>query len=275
MRKLIKILVATMLVAVSVTSCVEVDNGYKGVAYKPYSGGLDPKQVYPEGVDMGISWLWNDMITYDCRQKTTDIQAELLDVNSMTVGVTASVFHRVIPTKIGYLHLEKGLDYEKTYIVPVFEGCLKNIIGKYTAQEIVSSKRDVVQKEIKQLLDTAFMKNYIQCDDIIIRDVNLPQSINNAIVAKQVQDEKNLLAEKMKKEKQNLAEAQIAEAKGQYEASVFDAKRKAILSQPKMLELKKLENEALMWKGFLQHGHSPFGNNNMFGVTPAVVKGLK
>lgn len=185
------------------TSCVEVGNGYKGVAYKPYSGGLDPNQVFPEGVDIGVSWLWNEMITYDCRQHTTDIQANLLDVNNMSVGITASVFHRVIPNKIGFLHLEKGQDYEQTYIKPIFEGALKNVIGKYTAQELVSSKREAVQKEVKSILDQAFKVNYIQCDDIIIRDVNLPQAINTAITAKQVQEEKNLLAEKKKVEKSN------------------------------------------------------------------------
>jgi len=41
-----------------------------------------------------------------------------------------------------------------------------------------------------------------------------------------------------------------------------------------MLELKRLENEGLMWEGFKAHGKSPFGDNNMYGIIPTVVKGL-
>ncbi len=47
------------------------------------------------------------------------------------------------------------------------------------------------------------------------------------------------------------------------------------MSQPKMLEMMKIENDRIMWEGFNKHGNSPFGNNNMFGVTPTVVSGLK
>ena len=37
----------------------------------------------------------------------------------------------------------------------------------------------------------------------------------------------------------------------------------------------KLENDRIMWKGYQAHGNSPFGHNNMFGVIPSVVAGLK
>ena len=42
-----------------------------------------------------------------------------------------------------------------------------------------------------------------------------------------------------------------------------------------MLKLLELENEKLMWEAFKATGKSPFGNNNMFGVVPSVIKGLK
>ena len=257
------------LILLVISSCAEVENGYKGVVYKPYSGGLNPETIYPEGVKISPAWLWNEMIQYDCRQQTTNIDAKLLDVNNLSVNVTASVFHRVIPDKIGFLHLDKGQDYEYSYITPVFEGALKNVIGKYTAQELVTSKRNIVQQEVKAILDKAFKINYILCDDIIIRDVTLPKQIIAAITAKQVQEERNLLAEKKKVEEENLAAARIAKAEGDYQAALFDAKTKDILSQPKMLKLKELEiqgNAISKWNG-------SFGTNNVFSEIP-IIKGL-
>jgi len=243
------------------TGCTEVQNGFKGVVYKPYAGGLNPDEIYGEGVDIGLSWFWNDMITYDCRQKTTDIETTLLDVNGMDVDITASVFHRVIPQEIGYLHLNKGTDYEETYIVPVFEGVLKDVVGDYTAQSLVTDSRTQAQVRIKEALTIAFKKNNIICDDIIIRDVDLPQRITDAIEAKQVQDEKNLLAQKKKLEEENLADARIAREKGNYEAAKYQEKTKELMSQPRLLELYRAETERIWAK----KGVSPYGDSNVFG----------
>jgi len=266
MKNLVFILMIGLF-AMTLPSCTEVQNGFKGVVYKPYDGGLDPSEIYGEGVDMGLSWFWNDMITYDCRQKTTDIETTLLDVNGMDVQVTGSVFHRVVPNEIGYLHLNKGTDYEETYIVPVFEGVLKDVIGDYTAQSLVTDKRTEAQIRIKEALTIAFKKNHIICDDIIIRDVDLPNRITNAIESKQVQEEKNLLAEKKKKEEENLAEARIAKAKGNFEAAQYQAKTKKILSQPAMLELYRAETERI----WAEQGVSPWGNNNVFGESSNIL----
>ena len=50
----------------------------------------------------------------------------------------------------------------------------------------------------------------------------------------------------------------------------IDAKTKAIMSQPKMLELKKLEIEQI----WAEKGVSPYGTNNVFGANTTVLKGL-
>ena len=255
----LKVALLVLIVAVSFTSCTEVDNGFKGVVYKPYSGGLDPAQVYPEGVDIGVSWLWNDMITYDCRQHTTNIAAELLDKNNLAVTVEASILYRVQANNIGKLHLDKGITYESDFIRPISQGALMNVVGRYTAQELIS-KREQVQKEIKEILVESFATNNLNCDDIIIRDINLPKSINNAITAKQVQEEKNLTSEKFKVEQQNIAAAQEATAIGNRNAAKFNAEAQKLLSRPDLLELKRIE----VLETYASKGISPFGTNNVF-----------
>lgn len=260
------------IAAFALVSCAEVDNGFRGVAYKPYAGGLDPTHVYSEGVDMGISWLLNDMIEYDCRQKTMTIELTPLDSNQMEVKMEASVFYRVMPDKIGYLHKEKGRDYEKTYIEPNFKGAIKNVVGNYTAQKMVTSKRDIIETEVKTILDKAFLVNHIICDDIIISDVNLPPTIREAITEKMTQDEKNLTAEKKKVQEENLASAKVAKAKGDSAAKVIEAQaearyinevQKALASSPNYVELKKVEK----WDG-------TFGTNNVFSSIP-MIRGLQ
>ena len=80
------------------------------------------------------------------------------------------------------------------------------------------------------------------------------------------------MIEKLKKlEEENLAAALVAKKQGEYEAAKFESKTKDILSQPKMIQLMEVENQRLMWEGFLKHGKSPFGEHNIYGTTPSIL----
>ena len=59
----------------------------------------------------------------------------------------------------------------------------------------------------------------------------------------------------------------MATAKGNYEAAQYDAKTKEILSQPKMLELYRLETARIR----ATNGTSEWGNNNVFGNTSGIL----
>lgn len=244
------------------TSCTEVPNGERGVAYKPYAGGLDPEKVYDEGVDVGLSWLWNDMVTYNIRQQSLDLNMTLMDKEGLDVDISATLLYRVIPNRIGYLHEEKGEDYESSYVRPIAESACKKVVATFGAIELNVAKRDTAELLIKEGIEMIFeTNNHLQVDNVMIRDVDLPDKIANAIVAKKEQDERNLLAEKKKLEEENLAQARIAKAKGNYEAAQYEAQTKEIMSQPKMLKLMELENDRI----WAQKGVSKYGSNNVFG----------
>lgn len=261
MNKFLFFLFAVFSVSL-MTSCTEVENGERGVAYKPYNGGLDPDFVYGEGVDVGISWLWNEMITYNIRQQSLDMDMVLMDKEGLDVDISVTLLYRVIPNRIGFLHEEKGQDYQDSYVLPIAQSACKKIVAGFGAIELNVSKRDSAEILIKETISNIFAENnHLQVDNVMIKDVDLPDKIANAIIAKKEQDERNLLAEKKKLEEENLAQAAIAKAKGEYEAAEYTAKTKEILSQPKMLELKKLEIQELWAK----KGVSPYGSNNVFG----------
>lgn len=281
-----KKLLLLVLAAFTIVSCTEVDNGYKGVAYKPYGNGLEKEHVYNEGVDIGVGWLWNDMITYNTRQQTIDIETTLLDKDGLDVPISASIFYRVIPNKIGFLHDEKGPDYRETYIVPVFEGVLKDIVGKYGALELVVDKRQQAQEEIQSLLTAELAINHLTAENIIIRDIDLPTKISAAIEAKQEQEQRNLLAEKKEEEQkflanalvakaQGKADAKVASAKGNAEAAIHDSRARLKLSTPALIRLQQVENEKLKWSAFMKTGKSPYGSHNIFGVDTPIIKTIQ
>ena len=116
---------------------------------------------------------------------------------------------------------------------------------------------------------------YVQYKRIRITDVNIPDGISVLAEQTAVQLGKNELAGKMEAEKISLAAAKVAEAQGNYQAGLLDAKTKDLMSQPKMLDLYKLETERIEAEGFREHGKSKYGANNIFGSETSVIKGLR
>jgi regulator of protease activity HflC (stomatin/prohibitin superfamily) len=92
-------------------------------------------------------------------------------------------------------------------------------VGRYTPQELYSTKRDAIQIEIYAETKKIVSDQYIQLNEILVRDVTLPQSMNEAIERKlkqeQASEEYDFKLEVAKKE----AEKQRIEARGKADAN--------------------------------------------------------
>ena len=260
-------------ISLSVISCTDVAPGHKGVEVE-WGGKTNMNMVYDEGMHFGTSWIVDDMIEYDCREQTMIVNESFLDYDGLETPVQVYLYYNPIPGSVNKLHTQIGQDFRETKLTGVFKGAVKTVIAQHKALLLNREDRPVAEKKITDILNQELPTMFVECKRVQITDIDLPTGIKNMIQEAKIQDERNKLAEKKELEKKNLANAEIARAKGEYEAATYDAKTKEILSQPKMLELKSLENEAIMWEGYLKHGTSPFGNGNMYGITPAVIKGL-
>ena len=77
-------------------------------------------------------------------------------------------------------------------IKPALRSAARSVVGRYTPEQLYSSKRDVIQKEIydetKKILDD----QYIIVNDVLVRDVTLPATIKDAIERKLKQEQESL-----------------------------------------------------------------------------------
>jgi len=93
------------------------------------------------------------------------------------------------------------------------------VVGRYTPEQLYSSKRDVIQTEIfvetKKILD----KQFIQLNEILVRDVTLPPTIKEAIERKLKQEQESLEYEFRLVTAKKEAEKQIIEAQGKADAN--------------------------------------------------------
>ena len=87
--KTIKIL---LVLAISATmfNCTTVESGHKGVEVS-WGGETNMQKIYPEGMDSGIHWIWDDMVEYDVREKTIVQAFEFNDKNNMVTRVELSL----------------------------------------------------------------------------------------------------------------------------------------------------------------------------------------
>lgn len=258
MKKIIFLLVTVLTVGLF-TSCESVESGHKA-ALVEWGGKTDMTQVYGEGMHIGLSFMLNDLVSYDVREKTITEKFEFNDKNNMKTPVAVSIDYKLIGDKVNVIHSTIGKDQLDAKIMTTLSSAAKQVIPQYSASELNLSKRDEAESKIWDILKTEFPTFYTTCSRVRITDVDIPKGIADAAeqTAKQLELNK-LSASKVEQSKNNL------------EAAKYDAESKAILSKPEMLALKKLEVE-MEWA---KKGVSPYGNNNVFGGETAIVRGLK
>lgn len=256
-------------------SLVTIQPGDKGVLFEKWGQGLNKDIVYDEGTHIVAPW--NSMIIYDIRQKTENMTMNVLDKTGLEVGIDVSVQYKPMPNRIGYLHGDVGKDYKNVIVIPYPRNVIREVTGQFTAEELYSTKRDQLQSLCEKELTKKFREKNIILLDVLIRDVNLPKKIKEGIEAKESQKQKNELAEKINKEKQYLATAAITEAEGikQSKIKVAEGEAQAIKLKQQQLRQSPQYIEFIKWQGYAKSGKSPYGNNNVFGASTSVIKGLR
>lgn len=260
--------VILFLVVATAISCTTVEPGHKGVEVS-WGGETNMHKIFDEGLHSGLHWIWDDMVEYDCREQTIVNDFEFNDLNNMSTGVEISVDFRYNPKKVNFLHTEIA-DVE-TKLVKTIKSAGKEVIPSYGAVDLNLTKRGEAEERLASILSEELTAFYLELARVQITDVDIPLEISEAAKRTAEQIEKNKLAAQMAEEKTNLGNATIAEAKALYEAAQYEAKAAKLKATTDQLRLKELEIE-LEWA---KQGKSRYGENNVFGASTAVVKGLQ
>ena len=217
LRVVITVILGFIFLIMMWKSSVTIKSGEGGVLFKTFSNGIDLENVYGEGFH--IIAPWNKMITYEVRQQEAMEKMAVLSSNGLEISVEVSTWYQPLYAKLPQLHQEKGQDYLNRVVRPSIRSATRSVIGRYTPEEIYSSKRDVIQSEIfdetKKILD----KQFIQMNEVLVRDITLPATIKTAIESKLKQEQESLEYEFKLQKAQKEAEKVMIEAKGKAEAN--------------------------------------------------------
>ncbi|MCF6331877.1 MAG: prohibitin family protein [Draconibacterium sp.] len=189
-----------------------IQAGQRGVVFKPYTTGLDKENIYGEGFH--IISPWNDMYIYDVREQQRDEPMDVLDKNGLSISMDVTVRFNPIYNKIGYLYQQFGVNYINVLVIPEVRSSVRQVAGRYTAEEIYSTKRAEVEQAITNETDKVLEKNFISMKALLIRSINLPEQIKNAIESKLGQEQESLAYEYKLTKETSEAERRRIEAEG-------------------------------------------------------------
>lgn len=196
---------------------ITIEAGHAGVLFRTFSGGVDTETTYNEGFHFIAPW--NKMIVYETRQQETAEDMNVLSSNGLEIKVDVSAWYQPEYSKLGYLHTKIGKDYLRRIVIPSLRASARSVIGRYTPEQIYSTKRDAIQDEIfveaKNLLD----EKYVELNQILIRSIVLPPTIKSAIEGKLKQEQESLEYEFKLEKAQKEAERQRIDAEGKANAN--------------------------------------------------------
>ena len=134
--------------------------------------------------------------------------------NGLEISLDVSVLYQPIIEDLGLLHKTKGEDYLNIVIVPEIRAVARSVIGRYTPEQLYSTKRDAIQNEIYEETKKKVEPQHVQINSVLVRDVTLPPSIKEAIQRKLTQEQEALEYEfRLEKAKQEAEKVRI-EAEG-------------------------------------------------------------
>lgn len=212
------IITVIILIIVLAKSAVTIGSGEAGVLYKTFGDGVVTDEP-PLGEGFHIVAPWNKVFIYEVRQQEIFENMKVLSSNGLEIQIDASAWYQPIYDDLGKLHQEKGENYLQRVIQPAIRSAARSVVGRYTPEQLYSSKRDAIQEEIfaetKKILDDQF----IQLNEVLVRDVTLPPTIKDAIERKLRQEQEALEYEFRISKAQKEAERQIIEAQGKADAN--------------------------------------------------------
>lgn len=194
-----------------------IESGDAGVLYEKFRGGVNTEDVMGEGFHFVAPW--NKVFEYEVRQQQVFEKMGVLSSNGLEISLDITVWFQPSKKDLGKLHQTKGEGYIDRVVKPSVRSATRSVVGRYTPEQIYSSKRDAIQEEIyleaKKILDGQF----VQLNEILVRDVTLPIKIKEAIEVKLKQEQESLAYEFKLTKAIKEAEKQRIEAEGKAAAN--------------------------------------------------------
>jgi|TARA_B100001059_G_scaffold69091_1_gene66118 regulator of protease activity HflC (stomatin/prohibitin superfamily) len=239
------IALAFVLIVFISKASINIGYGEAGVLFKTFGGGVVTDEP-PLGEGFHIIAPWNQVYIYNVKQQEVfESKMQVLSSNGLEISLDISVLYQPKIEDLGILHKTKGENYLNVIIIPQIRAVARSVVGRYTPEQLYSTKRDAIQNEIFEETKKVVEEQYVQLNAVLVRDVTLPITIREAIGRKLTQEQETLEYEfRLERAKQE-AERQRIDAEGKAKANrILSASLTAKILQEKGIDATRQISES-------------------------------
>ncbi|MBB6254963.1 prohibitin family protein [Nitrospirillum iridis] len=225
-RHRLNILLATLILVFAVVVLadrifVNIPSGSVGVLWLRLAGGTQTGFHYNPGLK--IIAPWDQVFVYDVRLRRMDETVQALTRDGLAVDVELTVSYFVDRDLVANLHETLGPQFEDTLVRPTMSSEIRNAVAELRPDDLYSINRTALEQRVARLvrgvlarsnLDVGGDHQLINIQDIFIRNITLPPTVQASIEQK-IAEEQNALRFQFVLEKERLeSERKAIEAQG-------------------------------------------------------------
>ena len=189
---------------------VMVGPGERGIKIK--LGEVEP-EVYNEGLHFIFPFI-QKFKTMNIKTQRTTIETSVYTKDIQQAKISYVVNYNLQPENAHKMYREVGMMYKDTILMPVVEGVIKDVIGKWNAQDLVANREeatnDILEKLVGQMKD-----KYINVTGFQIININYSEVFERAIESKVTAEQEALKAKNKTVQIQEEAKQKVISAEAE------------------------------------------------------------
>jgi regulator of protease activity HflC (stomatin/prohibitin superfamily) len=168
-----------LLAALGTTGCyasASVGSGEMAVVHTP-AGAL------PQPLPPGDYHLSTDDTTtnYSVRSQEREEQLDVLSSDGLRIVLDTSIRYHVIPSEVVAIDRELGKSYYDVLIGPTLRSQARRVVGRFRPEEIYSTQRELIEKQIRDGVESSIKGRHIELEAVLVKNVTLPAAIQAAV----------------------------------------------------------------------------------------------
>jgi len=208
--KLLGVGIAAFLGVILLFACItKVRTGHVGVLTL---FGRVTGEVLPEGIHLINPLKTNNEMSV--QTQTIKESAAVPSSEGLVLNLDTSLIYHLNPDKAAEVFQKIGANYETVVIEPILRAAIRESTASHTANALYTGEREMVARQISDQLTAQLSQRGLTVESVLLRDIQLPQTLRASIEAKQQAEQEALAMNfRLQKEKQE-AERKRIEAGG-------------------------------------------------------------
>ncbi len=235
---LVILLIVTFLLIFNPIAIVGV--GERGV--KVTLGKVSPES-FTEGVHFVTPFI-SKIKNMDVKTQKKYMETEVYTKDIQQARISYVINYNLQPQNAHKMYREVGMDYTNTILMPVVEGTIKDVIGKWNAQDLVAN-REAATSDVIGKLQRQLESKYINVTGFQITEINYSKVFEQAIESKVTAEQEALKAKNRTVQIEEEAKQKIISAEA--EARSMKIRSDALAKNKSLVQYEAVQK----WNGIL------------------------